>query len=121
MTPFARLIRAARTRRGISQLRLADQIGLEPRRGIGHVERGEQHIIARRYWPKLAEVLQVSEADLEQAARLSSVVAIDPVLSYPPWQYVATAVRVLEIGGFAGAIVDDLRCRAEDMRASDGQ
>jgi DNA-binding XRE family transcriptional regulator len=61
------LIRSRRDARGLTQSMLADQVGCSSQT-ISDIEAGRRPVMQKRFWPKLAEVLQVDIKEILQSA-----------------------------------------------------
>ena len=86
ISAFGLVIRRARTDLKMSVRALARQVGCTHVH-LGEVERGRRALIGDQYWPKLALVLHLDLADLEEAAERSKVVELET------WTMTASAAR----------------------------
>lgn len=76
-TPLGRLLSSRRLALGLPLREVARAAGLTAV-GLGDIERGKRLSLSPRYWPKLAEALHLSPADLQAAQAADRTVTITP-------------------------------------------
>lgn len=82
ISPLGRLVTSKRMAVGLSVRALARQVGCSHVH-LGDLERGQRPLIGEQFWPALATALNVSQSEIESAARHSETIQIDPWLMPP--------------------------------------